>query len=482
MLPAALGQTLSNETVLGVYMFHRHGDRTAKAWPPANLTDLGYKEVYMSGQYYRSRYIDSDATYKIYGIASDIVDESQISVSSPLDTVLQNSAMGFLQGLYPPVGSSLDTELLRNGTTITAPLSGYQLIPVDVVSGGTGEENDVWLQGDSGCARATIDSNDYFLSQQYNELLHSTESFYQSLLPVVNSTFDSSELNYKNAYTIFDYINVAEIHNVSFHPGNVITNETFHQLFTLASAHEWGLAYNKSANMSAIAAMVVAAQAVDFLNNTINSNGSSGTGKIGIQFGAYGTFSSFFGLAIPDIDAVDPNLYGICDYASSMVWEMFTNTSTPVTPTSFPSTDEIFVRFMFHNGSASNVSEPRLYPLFGSNQTVLSWKDFTDGMSKFSIGTTEQWCNSCGNTTGTCAAYAPSGSSGSSTSGTNNDHNGNGLSPAVNGVIGAMVTLAVVLGVEALIMLLFGLRLVRKSTLVHNAGAGVGASSAEPKA
>lgn len=155
----------------------------------------------MSGQYYRSRYIDSDATYKIYGIASDIVDESQISVSSPLDTVLQNSAMGFLQGLYPPVGSSLDTELLRNGTTITAPLSGYQLIPVDVVSGGTGEENDVWLQGDSGCARATIDSNDYFLSQQYNELLHSTESFYQSLLPVVNSTFDSSELNYKNAYT-----------------------------------------------------------------------------------------------------------------------------------------------------------------------------------------------------------------------------------------------------------------------------------------
>lgn len=41
MLPAALGQTLSNETVLGVYMFHRHGDRTAKAWPPANLTDLG---------------------------------------------------------------------------------------------------------------------------------------------------------------------------------------------------------------------------------------------------------------------------------------------------------------------------------------------------------------------------------------------------------------------------------------------------------
>ena len=44
--------TIAQETVLGVYIFSRHGDRTAKSTPPANLTDLGYEEVYTSGKHY----------------------------------------------------------------------------------------------------------------------------------------------------------------------------------------------------------------------------------------------------------------------------------------------------------------------------------------------------------------------------------------------------------------------------------------------
>lgn len=100
LTPLAYAQTQTNETVLGVYMFHRHGDRTSKMTPPANLTDLGYLQVYTSGQYYRNRYIASDATYRINGVNSDLVKQSQIEVSAPDDTVLQNSAVGFLQGLY----------------------------------------------------------------------------------------------------------------------------------------------------------------------------------------------------------------------------------------------------------------------------------------------------------------------------------------------------------------------------------------------
>jgi hypothetical protein len=81
-----LSSSVSAETVLGVYMFHRHGDRTPKALAPANLTDLGYTEVFTSGDYYRSRYIESGATHKILGINSDIVKQSQISASAPSDT------------------------------------------------------------------------------------------------------------------------------------------------------------------------------------------------------------------------------------------------------------------------------------------------------------------------------------------------------------------------------------------------------------
>jgi len=169
--------------------------------PPANLTDLGYQEVYTSGQYYRNRYVASDAAYQINGINTDLVKESQIAVSAPADTVLQNSAMGFLQGLYPPVGAGLDTSTLRNGTNITAPMQGYQLIPISLVSSGSGSEDNGWLQSASGCAKATVSSNNYFLSQQYTELLASTQEFYQSLMPVINGTFNESTDTFKNAYT-----------------------------------------------------------------------------------------------------------------------------------------------------------------------------------------------------------------------------------------------------------------------------------------
>lgn len=212
------------------------------------------------------------------------------------------------------------------------------------------------------------------------------------------------------------------------------------------------------------------------MNGTITGKGKQ---KIGIQFGAYGTFASFFGLV--DLPSVNSNFTGISDYASSMVFELFTNTSTTVSSTSYPAADDLYVRFLFHNGTASNISEPTAYPLFGSGQETLSWNDFTAGMNKFSVSSTEQWCTACGNTTGTCAAYAPQSSDGSSSASTSSaSESSNGLSPAVNGVIGAMVTLAVVLGLEALVLLVGGYRVVSKKTLA-GAGAATVVSGGEPK-
>lgn len=195
-----LSSAVTAETVLGVYMFHRHGDRTSKSTPPANLTDLGYTQVWTSGDYYRGRYIDSEATSKIMGMNTDIVKQAQIAVSAPSDTVLQNSATGFLQGLYPPVGEALGSQTLRNGSNITSPLNGYQLIPISLVTSGTGSEDSGWLQAATGCGAATTSSNEYFYSTEYLDLLNSTQEFYSNITPVVNRTFNSSQMSYKNAY------------------------------------------------------------------------------------------------------------------------------------------------------------------------------------------------------------------------------------------------------------------------------------------
>ncbi|KAI9661632.1 MAG: hypothetical protein M1821_008870 [Bathelium mastoideum] len=459
------------ETVLGVYMFHRHGDRTAKSTPPANLTDLGYSEVYHSGQYYRSRYVASDASLKISGLNSDVVLQSQIAVSAPADTVLQNSAQGFLQGLYPPVGSQLGNETLANGSGVEAPLNGYQLIPISLVSSGSGSEDSSWLQSSTGCGNSIISSNDYFTSTDYQGLLKSTAGFYDNLTSAINDTFSSSQISYKNAYTIFDLINVAEIHNTSIHAFNdILTPDVLLQIRTLADHHEFNLAYNTSEPARAIAGATVAAQAVQYLNGTIASNHNYSGPRLGIQFGAYNSFQSFFGLA--NLTGVDEDFYGIPDYASVMLFELYTNASMP--PSGLPSQDNLFVRFLFNNGTSANSTVPQMYPLFGGTAVDLRWTDFVTGMNKFAVGTTQQWCQVCGNTTGTCAAYA-------STPGpTSSSERSSGISAAVGGVIGAFVTLAVILGVEALILLLFGLRVVRKGK-ISQSPESYGVTAAETK-
>jgi len=210
LLCLGLPFTQAAETILGVYVFSRHGDRTAKSLPPASLTDLGYQEVFTSGSYFRDRYVSATASAKIAGINSDLVKLSQISVSAPLDTVLMNSAQGFLQGLYPPVGPTLGSNKLRNGTVVQAPLNGYQLIPIQQVSTGTGSEDSAWLQGASNCAKATVSSNEYFQSQEYKDLLHNTADFYKSLTPVINGTFRGDQISYKNSYT--SKLHFPEIH------------------------------------------------------------------------------------------------------------------------------------------------------------------------------------------------------------------------------------------------------------------------------
>lgn len=204
LLPLIQGQESTSETVLGVYIYHRHGDRTTKSYPPVSLTDLGYAQVHASGNYYRTRYIDSNASTPIYNISPDIVKTSQLNVQAPVDTVLQNSAAGFLQGLYPPVGASLGSQILANGTSVEAPLGGFQLIPVNAVStasSGANSESSTWLQGSSGCGNAITSSNNYFFSDEYTRVLNSSRSFYESIFPVVNSTFNSATNTFKNAYT-----------------------------------------------------------------------------------------------------------------------------------------------------------------------------------------------------------------------------------------------------------------------------------------
>ncbi|KAI1845320.1 hypothetical protein JX265_005477 [Neoarthrinium moseri] len=465
LLALAALPAVTAETILGVYIFHRHGDRTPKALAPANLTSLGQEQVYQSGAYYRSRYVASDASSPIYRLSSDVAVANQMTVTSQTDTVLQNSAQAFMQGVYPPVGT-VSVEKLANGSSIEGSLNGYQYIPINAVasaSSSSNAENNEWLQGGSGCGNAVVSSNNYFSSSEYLSTLKGTQDFYQGLLPVINSTFTSSQASFKNGYTIYDYINVATIHNSTIPSEDLLTNETLHELFWLANAHEWGLAYNETDPIRAVAGATLAGQIVTQLNATLTGKSKQ---PLGVQFGAYASFLSFFGLA--QLPAVSDNFRGIVDYASSMAFELVDTSDAAVTASSYPAAADVSVRFLFANGSAA-AHAPVAYPLFGQSETLLPWTTFVAEMGKFAIADTAAWCTACGNSTGVCAQFA-SGSDSGSGSASATSTSGNGISLPVAGVIGALVTLVVILGVEALVYFVAGLKLVKKSALAASSG------------
>ena len=291
------------------------------------------------------------------------------------------------------------------------------------------------------------------------------------MYPYIEHTFAENQSSFKNAYTIYDLLNVASIHNSSI---SLPDDMDMFQLRTLADQHEFGLAYNESEPIRAVTGSIIAAQVTQALNGTIAGKGKN---VLNIQFGTYAGMLSYFGLA--NLTAASPNFFGVPDYASSLVWELVTNVT--VSNTSYPAEDEISVRFYFHNGTTSNISEPIEYPLFGTGRSPLPWTEFVASTGKFSVGTQKEWCNACGNSTGVCSPSAlgdgSSDSIGSSSSDNSSGHGSGDISKAVAGVIGAMVTLGVILGLEILFFLVGGFRLVSKKKLARNTTNGPAGAS-----
>ncbi|KAF3908662.1 hypothetical protein AA313_de0205967 [Arthrobotrys entomopaga] len=443
--------TQAAETIVGAYILSRHGDRTVKRHSPTKLTNLGYNQILASGEYFRCRYISSNATHQVLGISSNEVVNSQIHVVTTDDNVLMNSAQAFVQGLYPPIGT-LASEKLRNGSVVGNANGGYQLVPVHVLdnyNSAKNKEDAAWLQSTSGCTNAIKDSESYKESEEFKNLKSETAEFYHSLESVWSGSFTSNQSDFTNAYSIYDIVNYALIHNETIPSSELLTPEAVSQLRTLADKQQWAHAFNESNPVRAIAGSTFAADVISHLESVISSNGRDA--KIGVQFNAYGTFLSFFGLA--QLPAADSNFYGLPDYGSTIAFELFTYESVD----SFPDVKDINVRFLFHNGSTINGGELVAYPLFGKMETEMPWTTFADEMTNFAVTTTDQWCRVCGvEGGGICQVYSnntvhPLG---------NATHHG--VSSALAGVIGALVTLVVILVAQGLIIAVAGLAIVRK--------------------
>ncbi|KAJ4256673.1 hypothetical protein NW762_008769 [Fusarium torreyae] len=447
-----LGLLISNaaaEVIHGAVVFSRHGDRTTKWYGAQSLTSLGAEQNFQVGADYRERYLSSNSDHQILGISEDEYKTSQIWASSPDQGILMNTATAFLQGFYPPL-ADLDPEIasktLNNGSDSTAPLDGYQYVRLHTINDNSPDT--IWIKGDDACPKYVKASKSFMDSEVFAQRDEDTKEFYEQFYDVISDgvyNLKPENMTYKNAYNIFDLINVARIHNSTSPARNVSSDDLF-QLRTLADSAELGQNWNESDPARAIGAETLLGAVLDQLNQTVTSKGSL---KFSLFAGSYDTFLAFFGLS-GLLDESD-DFYGLPEYASTMAFELFTDDNTDAFP-SDPKKD-LRVRWMFRNGTAGDIES---FPLFGTNEDSLPWSKFVSEVEERAITDVGDWCSKCGAEEDFCAAYNDDDDESSESENENEDGGSKGgMSNAVAGVIGAMVTLGVVaiVGAAAFVLL-----------------------------
>jgi hypothetical protein len=139
----AAAQDAANEQITwGAVIMAYHGERTPLISSGApSLTPLGAQQALQAGEVMRTRYVSGPDTnitrsFPITGLATNIIDNTQLYLLAADDDYVAASSLAFLQGVYPPLGDGAnDPEFsLSNGSTVGFPLNGYQYPTIDTIS------------------------------------------------------------------------------------------------------------------------------------------------------------------------------------------------------------------------------------------------------------------------------------------------------------------------------------------------------------
>lgn len=325
----------------------------------------------------------------------------------------------------------LAEEPLNNGSSAFAPLNGYQYVHIQ---GEAPEEPDtIWIKGDEQCPAYNTASGTFKQSNEFRATFDSSSNFYKQFVEQLKGIMPAENVTYAHAFEVFDLLNVANIHNSTV----TVPSDKLDQLRWYADSSEFAQNYNATMPDRSIGGQTLMGGFLRQLQQTVDSKGAQ---KMSVFVGSYDTFLSFFGLA--NLTDASPNFKGLPDYASSLAFELFTESNM----TSFPSnTDDLRVRFLFKNGTSSVFTA---FPIFDRKDDFMPWNDFRTEFQTRAIKTAADWCARCKSIVGWCSqkGIAPDSktSSTSSTTTPTTDSKQSKLTLAQAGVIGAMTTLGVV--------------------------------------
>ncbi|KAH8110498.1 phosphoglycerate mutase-like protein [Phellopilus nigrolimitatus] len=414
---------MSSSDVIGVVVIARHGDRQGFYQDPLTysasqtaITPLGNVQEFQLGQLLRSMYLESNSSELVQGVSTGLFNPLQVLVradSGDEGGVIFDSAVSVVQGLWPATTSYNTT--LANGTTIVAPLGGYQYIPIESVE----PDEDVSLEGYADCNTFNDATAAFYNSTLFKQVAAESQNFLQSLSPFLGGR----PVTLQNMFNIFDFMNVQSIHNETF--ANSLPTGYLAQARTLASFHEYGVFTSPQVDgIGNIAGRAMLPSIINGMDRIVNASD-----PLTFVFEAisYKPFLSLFNMT--GVAETYPQLANLVDYASSAVFEL-RNSTTPGDP---------LVRMVFRNGTSAGAAF-NTYNMFGQPGDVpLSL--FKSKLQFAAVNSTAEWCVVCSNNAdrgcGTCNSPVLAAAAASAEAGHHH-----ALSPAAAGVVGAAVTVA----------------------------------------
>ncbi|KAG8214787.1 histidine phosphatase superfamily [Butyriboletus roseoflavus] len=382
----------SNDSqILGVVLIVRHGDRQGFYQSPktytaskTQITPLGNQEELQLGELLRSIYLNASSSSHISGMSTGLFNQSQVYIRADTGDegyVVYDSCVSLTQGLWPITADNNIT--LANGSTIVAPLGGYQVLnSVD-------PNLDVSLQGFFDCNVGTLyfpsldsvfnwpqtfdtHTTNFYNSAEFQQMANQSAAFLDLLPPYL----DGRSVSLENMWNIFDYMNVNDIHNATF--AQALPPTFLQQARALANWHEYNVFTDPSiSGIGNIAGQAIVPSILDAFEGIVNTTNPV---KMMISAIAYKPLISLFNMT--GIAAANPQLAGIVDYASAVAFEVRQPSSG----------GEPVIRFNFKNGTADFTTYDFL------NQTGdVPLSVFIDAVAPYAVNTTADWCNVCQN-------------------------------------------------------------------------------------
>ncbi|THH14439.1 hypothetical protein EW146_g5898 [Bondarzewia mesenterica] len=373
--------------LLGVVLLARHGDRLEFFQDPLTynpsrtlLTPLGTVQESQLGNFLQNTYIASGSPSAIVNISFPLADVDQLLVRADAageGEVIISSIGALIQGLYPPTSDFNIT--LANGSTIVGAGGGYQFIPVQSAE----PDDDITLNSFTSCPNFDQHTAAFYASPQFQQRTQEAAPFLAAVAPFV----DDRSTNFTNMFNIFDFINVQNTHNATYH--DALPPTFVEQAYDLASFHEDGVFSDVSADgIGNVAIRTIFPSIFSSLQRVANASDPL---KFAIDGISYKPFISFFNITAATVDRTGQgdfeSLFGLVEYASALALEVHA-------PSSSGGSSEPFITVKFKNGTDSSLRTVAL-GRFGSNATSIPLSTFVNTLEFAAINSTAQWCAAC---------------------------------------------------------------------------------------